>query len=298
MDVVELLDIERWQCAVEPETVARSEAALEEGRVLFAPRLRFELSATERHFLSADYLDGISKNINLRPGSCVVGGVRCKGAERYELRQMLERYCNLASGLVKALVPGYAAQMGTGYTSYRPVEVAGRVTSWQRDDTRLHVDAFPTQPVRGWQILRVFSNIHPSKPRIWRVGEAFEDIAARFVPLVRPPLPGSSLALFLSRRVRGLRSEYDHFMLRIHDEMKADARYQAEGPWTEVVFPPDSTWACFTDRVPHAAMSGQFALEQTFYVPVEVMRDPERTPLRVIQRLKGRRLVHSARNPA
>jgi hypothetical protein len=249
----------------------------------------------ERRFLSADYLDGTSKNIYLRPGSRVVGGIRCKGTEQVELRDMLQRYCSVASALLKALLPAYAAQMGTGYTSYRPAEVAGRVTSWQRDDTRLHVDAFPMQPVRGMQILRVFSNIHPSKPRTWRVGEALENIAARFVPLVRPPLPGSSLVLWLSRRVNGWRSEYDHFMLRIHDAMKADGRYQAEGSWTEVSFPPGSTWICFTDRVPHAAMSGQFALEQTFYVPVEVMAKPQRTPLRVLERLTGRRLVGRAR---
>jgi hypothetical protein len=38
-------------------------------------------------------------------------------------------------------------------------------------------------------------------------------------------------------------------------------------------------------------MSGQFAFEQTFYLPVHVMKDPERSPLRVLERLVGRTLT-------
>jgi hypothetical protein len=38
-------------------------------------------------------------------------------------------------------------------------------------------------------------------------------------------------------------------------------------------------------------MSGQFALEQTFYLPVNAMKDPQRSPLRVLERLVGRTLA-------
>jgi hypothetical protein len=38
-------------------------------------------------------------------------------------------------------------------------------------------------------------------------------------------------------------------------------------------------------------MSGQFAFEQTFYLPVNAMKDPERSPLRVLERLTGRTLA-------
>ncbi len=77
-------------------------------------------------------------------------------------------------------------------------------------------------------------------------------------------------------------------MLGIHDAMKADMEYQSKVPQTQLVFEPGATWVCFTDRVSHAAMSGQFALEQTFYVPVDAMNDPSSTPLRVLERLAGR----------
>ena len=140
----------------------------------------------------------------------------------------------------------------------------------------------------------MFSNVDPNKPRIWRVGEPFEKVAARFLPKIRRPLPGSSLALRLLGRVDGWRSEYDHIMLRLHDCMKADEEYQALVPQTQLAFLPGATWACFTDRVSHAAMSGQFAFEQTFYVPVKAMKEPDLTPLRILERLAGRRLVRGA----
>jgi hypothetical protein len=43
--------------------------------------------------------------------------------------------------------------------------------------------------------------------------------------------------------------------------------------------------------VSHAAMAGQYQLEQTFLLPVDAMLDGERSPLRVLERLKERALV-------
>jgi len=80
-------------------------------------------------------------------------------------------------------------------------------------------------------------------------------------------------------------------MLQLHDLMKGDTAYQAAAPQATVDFPPGSTWLAFTDQVSHAAMAGQYQLEQTFLLPIEAMRSPERSPLRVLERLKGRRLV-------
>jgi hypothetical protein len=47
----------------------------------------------------------------------------------------------------------------------------------------------------------------------------------------------------------------------------------------------------FTDQVSHAAMSGQYQLEQTFYLPVAAMIDESRSPLRVLERLEECRLA-------
>ncbi len=42
------------------------------------------------------------------------------------------------------LCPHYAGYLESGFTSLRPIEIAKRVTSWPKDDTRLHVDALPS----------------------------------------------------------------------------------------------------------------------------------------------------------
>jgi len=80
-------------------------------------------------------------------------------------------------------------------------------------------------------------------------------------------------------------------MLGIHDGMKADSEYQQRSPQSKVSLPSGSSWACFTDAVPHAAMAGQYAFEQTFYLPVEAMVNPAQSPLRILERLTGRTLA-------
>jgi hypothetical protein len=291
LDVLEPLTITSWHGPVAPEIVARAADALESGKLLYAPHLPFVLSEAERKFLSLDCLGGKSKNISFRPQSGVLKGTRYPVAERDQLLGMLKRYYDDASALLKALCPTYANSLTAGFTSFRPAEIAGRTTSWRHDDTRLHVDAFPSRPMQGLRILRVFTNVHPQMPRLWRVGEAFEQAATRLLPGIKPPTPGASSLLSWLRIVKGRRTEYDHYMLGIHDRMKADQDYQLNVPQTQLEIPPGTTWACYTDSVSHAAIAGQFAFEQTFHLPVSAMKNPERSPLRVLERLQGRNLV-------
>jgi hypothetical protein len=291
MEILETLDITSWPGPFSPEIVAKAADALETGKLLYAPHLPFQLSEAERRFLSPDCLDAKSKNLSFRPDSSVLKGTRCQGAEREELLVMLQRYYNQASALLQALCPTYSNHLTPGFTSFRPAEIAGRATSWRHDDTRLHVDAFPSRPMQGLRILRVFTNVNPRMPRVWRVGESFEQAAANFLPRIKPPRPGAASLLYWLRIVKARRTGYDHFMLGIHDRMKADQAYQSEVPQMQLAIPPGTTWACFTDSVSHAAMSGQFAFEQTFYLPVSAMKNPERSPLRVLERMVGRKLA-------
>ena len=46
-----------------------------------------------------------------------------------------------------------------------------------------------------------------------------------------------------------------------------------------------------TDKVSHAALSGQFLLEQTFYLPVQAMKDPNLSPLHMLERKVKKALV-------
>ena len=291
MEVLAPLTIASWQGPFSSEIVANAADALEAGKVLYAPHLPFYLSDGERRFLSPGCLDDNSKNISFRPDSGVLKGTRSQGSERDELLGMLQRYCDRASNLLRALCPSYSGYLKLGFTSFRPAEISGRSTSWRHDDTRLHVDAFPSRPMHGLRIIRVFTNVNPSEPRVWRVGEEFEPAAAHFLPRISPPRPLIASLLHWLRIVKQRRSAYDHYMLGIHDSMKADTNYQSEVPQVQLVIQPGTTWACYTDCVSHAAMSGQFAFEQTFYLPVSAMKNPERSPLRALERLVGRPLV-------
>jgi hypothetical protein len=80
-------------------------------------------------------------------------------------------------------------------------------------------------------------------------------------------------------------------MLQLHDRMKEDQAFQQSTPQTACDFPAGSAWMAFTDQVSHAAMAGQYQLEQTFLLPVSAMLDPGTSPLRVLERLKGRPLT-------
>jgi hypothetical protein len=202
------------------------------------------------------------------------------------------RFSHQAAQLVDRLLPRYRGQIVLGRTSFRPAEIAGRQSSWRKDDTRLHVDSFPSSPVQGRRILRVFSNVNPSaRARAWRVGGDFESVAARFAPRLRMPLPGSGALLRALHVTKARRSPYDALMLQLHDRMKGDADFQERSEQERFEFPAGSTWLAFTDAVSHAATSGQYQLEQTFLLPVSAMLDEQRSPLRVLERITGRRLT-------
>jgi len=291
MSDVIVFPLSRWDEPCAPAEQARATRALEAGNVLFFPQLRFPLGEGEERLLS-ESAAGQSKNVSLNPATSAVGGSNAGEAERALLHSMMTRFATLSRGLIHNLLPHYDNGLEQARTSYRPVEVAGRPTSWRKDDTRLHVDSFPSSPTQGKRILRVFANLHPQgQTRNWRIGEPFEDIAQRFVPSIPAPLWGSSFALNALRVTKSRRSAYDHYMLRLHDRMKADPAYQSQSAQQPFEFPSGTTWMTYTDQVSHAAMRGQYALEQTFYLPVDAMLDPAQSPLRVLERLVGRPLV-------
>jgi hypothetical protein len=260
---------------------------LERGAVLMLPQLAFEVLADERRHFSADI--ATAKNVSFDPSTGRVGGV-AQPAD--SLTRMVRRFSDAAASLIDRLLPAYRGRLRRSRASFRPAEIAGRRTTWRHDDTRLHVDSFPATPVQGRRILRVFTNVNPEgRHRSWRLGEPFEDVAQRFAGSLRMPLPFTGALLRMVRVTKSRRSPYDSLMLQLHDRMKADLAYQAGSPQTLVDFPAGSTWVAFTDRVSHAAMAGQFQLEQTFLLPVEAMVKPERSPLRILERLKGRPLA-------
>ena len=289
MSAVVTLDLTEWRPALTDEARDTAARALEEGGVIRLPHVRFALTESERRFLSPAWSDGRAKNISL-------DGTRLKGAigaaaDRVELASMIARFAAGASELVTAMFPRYAPYVRRARSSYRPQPAVGRAVSWRKDDSRLHVDAFPSRPNRGERILRVFTNVNPSEDRVWRVGESFEVMARTLLPRVANPIPGASAVLAALRVTKGRRSVYDHLMLNLHDRAKADLDYQRECAQEIVRFAPGTTWVCFSDQVMHAAVSGQFMFEQTILLPVSALYDAARSPLAILERLTGRSLV-------
>lgn len=282
----------RWDGALAPDEQALAISTVESGGVLFFPRLPFDLEPAERRFLSSAWSDGKAKNISLDLATGKVKGTRASAADLAGLAAMVARFSACARSLIGGLFPSYGQAPVVTRTSFRTVPAQDRVSSWRKDDRLLHVDAFPSRPNRGGRILRVFTNVNPEgEPRIWQVGEPFEDLAARFLPGIAPPLPGTARLLSALRVTKGRRSAYDHIMLKLHYRMKSDAAYQRGAPQAEVAFPAGTTWVCFSDQVSHAVLRGQYMLEQTLLMPVTAMRDPGRAPLRVLERLAGQALV-------
>ena len=275
---------------------ARWQRTVEQGRVLYCPALAFELEPGEKRYLDPRYSDEKRKSIYIRPGYEGVMGTGAAADDRAALLRMLERYQTSSMRLLAGLFPTYVGKMKAAGTSFRPRAIGSgdAALSWRKDDTRLHVDAFPSNPTNGMRILRVFTNLGTT-PRIWRVGPPFATMAGYFLPRIRAPLPGSSRLLRALRITKRLRSEYDHTMLRLHDSAKADLEYQQSCEQVTFGFAPGSSWICFSDQVMHAAMSGQFMMEQTVHVPAAALAYPEDSPLAILERLRGKSLLHAPR---
>lgn len=282
-----------WDAHYPDSTQQQAIQMLEHGQILYFPQLSFALLPHEQFLLSPQYADPGSKNISYHAERQKLWGVqRLTDAERLQLVGLLERFSRSAQKLIRELLPPYASQLMLARTSFRPLEISQRQTSYRKDDKRLHIDAFPSAPNQGKRILRVFCNINPeNQNRVWRIGESFEKVANRFLPKIQKPLPGLATSLRLLKITKSYRTLYDHYMLQIHNNMKADEQYQKEAEQQVVNFPAGCTWIAQTDHVSHAAMSGQYVLEQTFYLPIHAMKDESLSPLRILERMLNQPLV-------
>jgi len=161
-----------------------------------------------------------------------------------------------------------------------------RLTS--RNDL-LHIDNFPTRPANGRRILRVLVNTHPTDPHVWATSERFPQLLARFAAEHR--LPARTVAewvapvqpvIRLFTAGRAGRSAYDLWMHKLHHFLKEENNFQvgaARRVWT---FPPGSMWALFADGVAHAALRGRYVVDHSFFVPAELLVQPEQSPLALL----------------
>lgn len=293
MRILTELDIRDWLSPVSTPSQALAIKQLENGNILYMPKLSFSLLNEELPALSTHISNHKAKNISFNSQLDQLHGVNHIDYDPIMIKGMMARFAQYAHALINQVLPSYSKALQIGRTSYRPIEIHGRKPrSYRKDDTRLHVDAFPASPNQGRRILRVFTNINPhGKSRVWRYGEDFQHVVNRFSPKIGHPWPGRSRILKALGITKTYCTEYDYIMLNIHNKMKADMRYQKTAVQGEIDFAPGNTWIVQTDHVSHAALSGQFLLEQTFYLPVDAMKHPELSPLRILEAERSKILI-------
>lgn len=264
---------------------------IEDGKVIYFESLQFKLSKHEKKLFSPTIIEPHTRNISLNSDGSIKGAI---GTEEdiKALKAMIERFRNHAKNLIYSAFPEYKPYLKLAPTSFRPLDVVSRNTSWRADDKRLHVDAFPSRPNYGERILRVFINLNPhGVPRVWRIGEPFENIVERYIEKIKPYSYIYAKLINLLGITKALRSEYDHIMLGLHDAMKSDMQYQKKSQQITMPFKPGAVWICFSDQASHAAMSGQYMMEQTFHLPVAKQYNPKKSPLKILSKLLKRNLT-------
>jgi hypothetical protein len=273
---------------------------LERGQILFFRELPFPLAVEDREFLlKREWAQlRLHKNVSYRPGEDILRGVSGDAATVERMHAILRSYSAQVTAFLTNLLVPYAGKWTLDFSSFRPFEEEGRDLPLHKRNDLLHVDAFPSRPTRGGRILRVFTNLNPAKPRVWSAMQDFESLARQYAEdaglrrFAQDSLLGRAVQSWgQALGFHGGRTSYDMFMLRFHDYLKENAEFQSNCPRALLEFPPLSTWLVYTDGVAHAAMSGQYALEQTFLVPPKALVAPEQAPYRILERIAGRPLV-------
>jgi hypothetical protein len=280
---------------------------LEAGEILFFPRTPIEIAPDDLAFLLGQQQTGskLHKNIAYKPNLDTVSGLDAGTAGEEEVKRLqaiMRKYSQDVTQFLGRFLSPYQGRWQLDYASFRPQEEEGRDLPLRRRNDLLHTDAFPTRPTRGARILRFFNNIHPTRSRDWVVTDPFPLLAHRYAPqeISLPAAAGSA-----GRALRSLvntvglghaipslkRSPYDDFMMRFHNFLKENSSFQSECRKEYVQFPAGSSWMVYTDMVPHAVLSGQYALEQTFLVDHQAMVSPESSPLSVLEAMTHTALV-------
>ena len=281
-------------------------AQLESGDILYFPQTPIAIPDGDLQFLLGQQQtdSSLHKNIAYKPNIDKLSGVDTKTADAQavaRLQSIMRWYSKSVTEFLTGFLAPYNANWQLDYASFRPQEEEGRDLPQRRRNDLLHTDAFPTRPTHGARILRFFNNIHPSRTRDWVVSDPFAKTVKQFAPGEIAPHRDGAVSRAAKSLGRGIglgaaipsikRSPYDDFMMRFHNFLKENPRFQADCPKYSFDFPPGSSWMVYTDTVPHAVLAGQYALEQTFLVRPEVLVAPQVSPLKVLEEIAGAQLV-------
>jgi hypothetical protein len=197
-------------------------------------------SPGDQDFLRTELPKTLSlKNISYHVRGNYLSGMRASRAVRDRTKRILREYQGAVAERLGSYLPAYAAHWQPGKTNFRPLEEQGRKLSRRSSNELLHVDAFASGATHGDRILRFFSNVHPSSPRVWRTAGHFVELwremgghKERVAPGVLDRLYSSALhrigLLGLPQAEMLDSSPYDRRMRQIHNRLKDDRAFQAD----------------------------------------------------------------------
>lgn len=280
---------------------------LERGNILFFQERPFELPKEDVDFLLSQKQSSATyrKNIAYKPRFNKITNVAALSEEKKtKMLKVMQNYSQKVLVLLSSLLAPYADNWKLDYASFRPFQEKDRPLRIRARNDLLHVDSFPFRPVHGDRILRFFTNINPLKKRYWITSDPFETLAVLFGGTNKLPFPQGIHETFSGRFIRclkknihklgmpiTLRSPYDDFMLNLHNFLKENHEFQKNCPKDYWEFPPHSCWTVFTDQVSHAAISGQYALEQTIIIPRDSLILPEFAPVAILEKITKRTII-------
>lgn len=277
---------------------------LEQGQILVFERGLLDLPVEQdRRFLETDTGKMLAlKNVSFHPHGGFLSGARGPASARARLAGVLAAHHRTVKSFLERAIPDYAARLESGKVNYRPLEEKGRTIRARSSNEKIHTDAFASGATHGARILRFFTNMNPSEPRIWKSAGVFPELFREFgrdagIAMLGPHgLRQGPAGRLLSATLRAASrvfppailadtSPYDRAMRRMHDRLKDDDAFQADERRQETFsFAPFESWAVFTDTRSHAVVSGQHALVCTFHIPLSACVEPDLAPYRILER--------------
>jgi len=271
----------------------RTADALEQGELVVFPECPFALPPPgQLEFLRRQSTAGFGhKDVSFDPVRDRLGARRgMHPSEARRLADVLGDFSAAATAWLKTAFSTYANHLVADRATLRTEEEATRALRLTARNDLLHIDSFPTRATNGRRILRLFVNINMTEQHVWATSERFPLLLARCAARHRLPArsrvewqaPAPSVVRLFTRR-NGAGSAYDAWMLRLHHFLKEDEGFQAQAARRMWTFPPRSMWLLFSDSVAHAMLRGRFALDHSFFVPLECLVRPVDSPLLMLE---------------
>jgi hypothetical protein len=277
--------------------------ALEMGRIVLFPECPVELPPPQDLELLRRESSALlpSTSIRFHPEAGRLTGIPAKAAAAGRIKDILGAHAARVQAFLAEAMPEFLHGSRAGASCVRPIQERGQRLKPHASDERIHVDGGDDGPTRGDRILRFLVNVDPAEDRVWASRGTFAELYEKYGEAaglgpgrraleeglwdrVRTGLAGAAAKRGLAMARALDTSPYDRAMRRFHNFMKGSPAFlESREGYRQLAFKPFSAWMVLADAVSHACLSGQFALVDTFMIPLRNCRLLESAPFYVLQ---------------